>query len=492
MKIRVLATILLTITGVAGFAQGAVPDVKDPAAQHDWPRFRGPNGDGVSTATGIPTTWSKDQNVLWKTDLPKTLIHENVTRKQLEDLPNAYDPWSSPIIVGDKVFLASAGIKVDEHKLFCFNLADGKQLWEKQIPPGPIVSLQMSNLLDNVDWVKTKDGPPRKSTHTAIGYSIATPCSDGERVFVTFSTYVLTALDFQGNILWQRSLAKTTDKPPSSGHYAKETGVNLGICLGASPIVYKDTVIQVCESSIRAFDCKTGDLKYEIPLTFGEQWATPILVTLKDKTVMINHSSRTLAGYDPENGKKIFWAGNIWNYGASPVYDDGYVFGIFGGAVCTMFALPVDANSANDILANRFKKTADFSTKMPAFTEGSPVVFDHIVYQYVNNYNQGGLPAKIQPDKGMLVGLKRTAGSPEIVSQTPLPGVSNWASLVATADGYIYVATGGKSYVIKAGPKPEIVGVNDLNDYNIGPSPAVTDGKLIIRGSTKLWCIGKP
>jgi hypothetical protein len=80
----------------------------------------------------------------------------------------------------------------------------------------------------------------------------------------------------------------------------------------------------------------------------------------------------------------------------------------------------------------------------------------------------------------------------KLTSTLDMPGFTNWASPVATADGYIYFATGTKSYVIKTGPKPEIVGVSDLGDYNPAPSPAVVDGKLIIRGSSKLWCIGKP
>jgi outer membrane protein assembly factor BamB len=245
----------------------------DPV-RNDWPRFRGPTGDGLSPAKGIPTTWSKDRNVLWRTDLPKPLKHENVPRKQLEDLPNAYNPWSSPIVSGGKVFLTSAGVKREEHKLLCFDLADGKPLWERQIPPGPIANVQMNNLLENADWVKARDGPPRKATHTATGYGICTPCTDGERIFVTFGSYVLAAADFQGNILWRKPLAKTTDKPPSGGHYANETGVTRGLCMSTSPIIYKDLVIQICESEIMAFDRKTGDLKYRNEQRFGETWAT--------------------------------------------------------------------------------------------------------------------------------------------------------------------------------------------------------------------------
>ena len=196
-------------------------------SNNDWPRFRGPTGDGVSLAKGIPTTWSATQNVLWSANLPRTVPNERLTKDDLNNPPYAYNPWSSPIVSGDKVFVATSGARREEHKLLCFNLADGKPLWETSIPPGPVTIRQMSNLLDNVDWVKTKGGPRRKNTHIAIGYDTCTPCSDGERVFVMFQSYALTALDFQGKILWQKPLAKDTDKTPAGGHYAKETDVTL-------------------------------------------------------------------------------------------------------------------------------------------------------------------------------------------------------------------------------------------------------------------------
>ena len=68
--------------------------------------------------------------------------------------------------------------------------------------------------------------------------------------------------------------------------------------------------------------------------------------------------------------------------------------------------------------------------------------------------------------------------------------VATWTSPIATADGLVYYVTGGRSYVIKAGPKFEIVSVNDLGDPGHA-SPAISQGKLFIRGGTKLWCIGK-
>lgn len=122
MKIMNLALILAASVSVATAAD---------SAKNDWPRFRGPTGDGVSLAKGIPTTWSTNQNVLWSVDLPKPLFlrgpyllkydsnTKNNTRVVAQDLdlPHAFNPWSSPIIAGDKVFVATSGVKPENHSL---------------------------------------------------------------------------------------------------------------------------------------------------------------------------------------------------------------------------------------------------------------------------------------------------------------------------------------------------------------------------------------
>ena len=71
-----------------------------------------------------------------------------------------------------------------------------------------------------------------------------------------------------------------------------------------------------------------------------------------------------------------------------------------------------------------------------------------------------------------------------------LPGVSTHASPVAAPDGRIYLASGGKSYVVKAGEKFEILATNDLGDD--GPaSPAAADGRLYLKGRKALYCVGE-
>ena len=36
----------------------------------DWPRFRGPNGSGISTESNVPTEWSSTNNLRWRSELP--------------------------------------------------------------------------------------------------------------------------------------------------------------------------------------------------------------------------------------------------------------------------------------------------------------------------------------------------------------------------------------------------------------------------------------
>ena len=166
----------------------AVSAAAADTAKNDWPRFRGPNGDGLSPTTGIPTTWSKDKNVLWKADLPKAfkIVPRDVIAEKPADLKEsgspsdmqskAFNPYSSPIVSGGKVFIASAGIRTSEHSLLCFQLSDGKLLWETPVPPGPLVVSELNDILDE----QASNLPHKKRPNFGhrYGYNCTTPCTD--------------------------------------------------------------------------------------------------------------------------------------------------------------------------------------------------------------------------------------------------------------------------------------------------------------------------
>ena len=79
------------MTGAFKFLCGMtlVLTVGDIVNAEDWTRFRGPNGQGISSETNLPVTWSADDNIAWKTSIPGK-------------------GWSSPIVYKDQIFLTTA------------------------------------------------------------------------------------------------------------------------------------------------------------------------------------------------------------------------------------------------------------------------------------------------------------------------------------------------------------------------------------------------
>src|SRR5262245_25885399 len=145
-----------------------------PLLADDWPQFRGPGGLGVSTATGLPTTWSQTENIVWKTELPG---------------PGT----SSPVILGDKIFLTCyTGYNVPGQSrgdmnqlklhLLCLDRPSGKILWTTDIAP----SL-----------------PEQETIRDDHGYASSTPATDGERIYVFFGKTGVFAFNLAGKQLWR-------------------------------------------------------------------------------------------------------------------------------------------------------------------------------------------------------------------------------------------------------------------------------------------------
>jgi outer membrane protein assembly factor BamB len=214
-----------------------------------------------------------------------------------------------------------------------------------------------------------------------------------------------------------------------------------------------------------AFDKKTGDVLWDEPrpeLIFAH--SSPILVMLNGKPQLICSHSNSLEGVDPRNGKKL-WSIESSGETASPAFGNNLVYadtGRGGGGVCIDVSGPqpqLKWKSPNNQIGEGL---------------GSPIIIDNVLYRL---------------HRGDFL-LARAADTGQTLFSEHLPQVSAWASPFATADGLLYFATAGRSYVLKPGPKLEIVAKNDLNDPNPAASPAVADGRIYLRGTKFLYCIG--
>ena len=110
----------------------------------NWPGWRGPSGDGISSEKDLPTRWSHTENVAWKT-------------------PLAGEGHSSPIVWEDRVFLTTSLTEKNERRLLCLNRLDGETLWERVVV----------------------NSPP-ESIHNLNSRASGTPATDGKAVYVTF------------------------------------------------------------------------------------------------------------------------------------------------------------------------------------------------------------------------------------------------------------------------------------------------------------------
>jgi outer membrane protein assembly factor BamB len=157
------------------------------AGPDDWPGWRGPSSNGVSTLKNLPSSWSHDHNVAWKTAVPgrghaSPVVWGNrvflTTDIEGDVLPGAApvkhkmegQPFRHPDSVG--------GTHKHTLKVLCFDAGAGKQLWERTAYEGPV--------FDDIHKFNT--------------YASPTPVTDGNYVYVYFESQGLYKYDFDGNL----------------------------------------------------------------------------------------------------------------------------------------------------------------------------------------------------------------------------------------------------------------------------------------------------
>ncbi len=360
----------------------------------------------------------------------KWSAEENVTWKT--ELPQDDKTVASPIVFGNYVFVATGIQGKPEHHILCINRADGKILWDTSVPLGP-----------------------RKDMDKRAGRAPCTPCTDGTNVFAAFASGKVACLDMDGRIVWQKDL-------PSW---------EFDCSMGNSPLLYGDTLILIndpkknTEARFLAYDKKTGELKISVERAdAGFAHSTPILIKVDGKDQLIVAAAKAVQGIDPMTGQ-VIWFCSFGGETASPAYDGGLIYSDNGRG---RGGATIKPGGTGDVTATALK--TKFSNKSDL---GSPVVLGSYVYR-----QQGEILQCMELETG------------KIVYTNAVSGANSWSSPFAARDGKVYVGNAGKCYVIKAGPIPEVISINDLGE-DCETSAAVSDGQLFLRGTKHLWCIGK-
>lgn len=402
-----------------------------PVFADNWPAWRGPMGDGVTTETNLPLKWSATEGVTWKTPLPG-------------------GGNSTPVVWGERVFLTQATEKGVKRSLICFDRKDGHELWRHT------VSCEKPEM-----------------THETNPYCGSSPATDGERVVVSFASAGVVCVDFAGKVLWQRDI----------GEQRQIWGG------GASPVIADDRVFlnhgPGPAQALYCFDKHDGKTiwKHDEPGgTSGEEpagdgksewigaWSDPLLRRTGARDELFMPWPGRLCAHDPATGKVLWFCHglNPLIY-TSPVFADGTVItmGGYGGN-----ALAVKAGGSGDVTASRLWIQEKTRQRI-----GSPVVYDGHLYILTDS----GIAECRSLADGKMVWEERLKG--------PGPTGQNWSSLVRSGDRLYAVNQGGDAFVFRAAPKFELLATNSIGEKVIA-SIAVSDGRLFIRSYQHLWCLG--
>lgn len=365
-------------------------------------------------------------------DLPTTWGGpENTNVRWSAPLPEGDPTQSSPIVWNDQVIVMTARNKPPEHRVTCWRTTDGKQLWSTPIEPGP--------------WLLND---------FRGGYACSTPATDGKLIYALFGSAVLVALDFDGKVVWRRDI----------------TPHAFDVAIASSPIVYNGTVILLCDqtggkSFITGFDAKAGETRWtQQRPTAGFNHSTPLLTEVAGKPLLLVSASNAFQGLDPNDGS-VRWSCPSKGDVTTPVVSGtvAYTDEGRGGP-----GILVDITGQSEVGATHLKWTIKQGTN----GMDSPIIIDGRLYR-----------------TSVALRCYDLASGKELWSERL--GGDFPPSPVATADGLIYYASGGKSWVLRAGPTFDLVGKSDLGDGGHA-SPAIAGGRLFLKGNTTLFCIGKP
>jgi len=452
MKHGPLAFISILIIGILG-CMSCAPAGEGTASSSNWAQWRGPGGQAVSLDANLPLEWSDTKNVMWKTPIPGEGMSQPIIWGKKVFLTTNIDGGPAPAdhkavvhMMGDEEFKHPDWIgsdKLHTFKLICLDRDSGEILWEKTAYEGTVF-----------------DHRSRRGS-----YAGSTPVTDGEFVYTYLGSQGVYCHDFEGNLIWKKSLGGIA---------------TMGMGVGTSPVLHGQHLILLCDqefdgknSFITALDKDTGDEAWRVKRTVGVSWATPVVVELLERTELITAGNEFIISYDPETGKEWWRTEGLKSHAiATPAVKGDLVIISSGFPSKIVKAIRLGGSGLLEEGSDRFVWTYNKGT---AYVP-SPVLYGDYIY--------------LISDGGILTCLEAETG--EVVyegGRVPEAKKFYGASPVAVEDRLLLTCDDGETFVIKAGQTHEVLGTNTIGEPS-HTSISIADGKLFIRGENHLFCIG--
>jgi outer membrane protein assembly factor BamB len=276
----------------------------DSSRSADWPQWRGPKRDGVSTETGLMKSWPEGgPRRVWLFD------HCGVG-------------YSGPSIVGERLYIM--GARNDQEQLICIDVKAGKELWQAPI----------GQMLEN-NW---GNGPR------------GTPTVDGDFVYALGAqgTLICARAD-NGSLVWSKKMQDFGGKVPTWGY-------------SESPLIYKDLVLCTPggeDGAIVGLDKKSGEKKWQMEgVDTGAHYASIVHSTRNQGPECVQLLADQVLGFNPEDGKVLWsepWPGEVAVI-PTPIVRDNFVYVTTSYGVGCMLVEIADDNSVEKVYDNKTMK----------------------------------------------------------------------------------------------------------------------------------------
>lgn len=435
-------------------------------ASQDWTAWRGGNGTNVLEQGSLPIRWNSDENIRWKVNI-------------------AGYGWSSPVLVGNRVFITTAR---SEHQKAPGRYGPGSGNFE---PPGELYRWEVhcyDARTGKLIWNQVvAEKEPKFGIHPSNTYATETPVSDGYSLFVRFGEIGLICFDMDGSIRWKRELGPY----PMQGNWGTSSNP---VLIDNALLIQSD---HEWDSSVAAYEKETGKLLWRSSRSEKSAWSTPYVWKNRWRTEVVLIGAKSIQSYNPDDGTVLWSLGATGqsrtaegdnpamvagSCKASPVGDADVLYvgkGNRAKAGSSQFGplWAVSAGGKGDINLSSQQGKSD---QIAWYREDAgPVIASPLLYQ--------GL-LYLVPRNGSTIHCLDAKTGENVYSKT-LGRESGFFVTPWAANGYVYVpAMGGTTYVLRAGREFELVSTNEIQGHTFAV-PALSDGRIFFRTAQSLFCI---
>jgi outer membrane protein assembly factor BamB len=349
---------------------------------------------------------------------------------------------SSPVIVAGRVFLTAADDK--QRQVYCFDAASGKMLWQADVPSTP----------ESRKPMKSDEG-------LASGYSSCTMATDGRYVAAIFANGDLAAYDLNGKLAWSKSLG-IPENP--YGHAA-----SLSIYKDLLLVPFDQASAKAQKSKLYAFDIASGRVAWEQPRAVPSSWTTPIVIHAASRDQLITAADPWVIAYNPANGKELWRVKtDHGDVAPSPVAAGEIVIATVNDSAPVT---AIRANGSGDVTATHVLWKGEDNT--PDIC--SPLATEEYVF--------------LLSSEGKLTGYDTQKG--EKLWEEDFGEFKCKSSPSMVGKQLFVFGEAGKCWIVV----PSRTGVKRVRQTDLGEGcttcPAFQDGRMFVRGTKNLFCIGK-